>query len=75
MFTAGREVTFVGRVQSTTESVRIGEYDYRLPLLAADVVYLWPVITEVRVVADPWGPWGPWGYPYGPWGRWGYWGW
>ena len=79
VFTAGREVTFVGRVQSTSESVRIGEYDYRLPLLAADVVYLWPVINEIRVRTDPWGPWGPWGGPWGPWGgpwgRWGYWGW
>ncbi|AKC85729.1 Slp family lipoprotein [Pseudoxanthomonas suwonensis] len=72
VFTPGREVTFVGRVQDT-ESVRIGEYDYRLPRMAADVVYLWPIIREVRVVHDPWGPWGPWGP--GPWGRWGWWGW
>ena len=77
IFTPGRDVTFVGRVQST-ETVRIGEYDYRLPMVAADVVYLWPVVSEVRVVADPWGPWGPrgpWGPWGGPWGRWGYWGW
>ncbi|KAF1695832.1 Slp/YeaY family lipoprotein, partial [Pseudoxanthomonas daejeonensis] len=60
VFAPGREVTFVGRVQDT-DSVRIGEYDYRLPRIAADVVYLWPVINEIRVVSDPWGPWGPWG--------------
>nr|WP_024869569.1 Slp family lipoprotein [Pseudoxanthomonas suwonensis] len=72
VFTPGREVTFVGRVQDT-EKVKIGEYDYTLPRMAADVVYLWPVVNEVRVIhSDPWGPWGPWG---GPWGRWGWWGW
>ena len=78
VFTPGREVTFVGRVESTSDMVRIGEYDYRLPQMTADVVYLWPVIDEVRVVvSDPWGTWGPWGpWGPGPWGpRWGWWGW
>ena len=77
IFTPGRDVTFVGSVQGT-DMVRIGEYDYQLPKISADVVYLWPVVTEVRVIADPWGPWGyggPWGPWGGPWGRWGYWGW
>ena len=75
VFQQGREVTFIGKI-SGTESARIGEYDYRLPKIDADVIYLWPVVREVRVV-DPWGPWGPWGPgPYwGPyWGpRWGWW--
>ena len=72
VFTAGREVTFMGRVDGV-ESTRIGEFDYRLPRMAADVVYLWPVVNDVRVIHhspfyDPfWGPrWGP---------RWGMWGW
>mgnify|MGYP000883374542 CR=1 FL=1 len=69
VFTPGREVTFIGRVEGT-ESVRIGEYDYRLPRLAADVVYLWPEVREVDVVVPPPHPyWGPY------WGRWGWWGW
>jgi outer membrane lipoprotein len=72
VFTPGREVTFVGRIEGT-DSVRIGEYDYRLPLLAADIVYLWPETSDVRVVRPyPYPYWG--GRPYGPWGRWG-WGW
>jgi len=67
VFTPGREVTFVGRVQGT-ESVRIGEYDYRLPQLAADVVYLWPEVREVDVVVPPPRPyWGPYWGPYRGW--------
>ncbi len=72
VFTPGREVTFVGRVEGT-DSVRIGEYDYRLPQLAADVIYLWPEVREVDVVVPPprpyWGPyWGP--YRWSGWGGW-----
>ncbi len=40
-FAAGRDVTFTGRIDSY-QSRLIGEYDYSLPRLAADVVYLWP---------------------------------
>jgi len=71
VFTEGREVTFVGRIDGV-DSTRIGEYDYRLPRMTADVIYLWPEVTEVRMRHSPfydpyWGPrWGP---------RWGYGGW
>lgn len=73
IFSKGREVTFVGRV-SGTETTRIGEYDYRLPKVDADVVYLWPKVREVQVRPYPyydpfWGP-GP-GWGWGP--RWGWW--
>lgn len=69
VFTPGREVTFVGRIEST-DTVRIGEYDYNLPQLAADIVYLWPEVREVDVVMPPPRPyWGSY------WGRWGWWGW
>ena len=66
VFTPGRDVTFVGRIEGT-DTVRIGEYDYRLPQVSADIVYLWPEIREVDVVMPPprayWGPyWGPWGW-------------
>jgi len=69
VFTEGREVTFIGRVDGV-DSTRIGEYDYRLPRMTADVVYLWPEVREVEVRYSPfydpfWGPrWG---------GRWGWW--
>ena len=41
--------------------MRIGEYDYRLPRMDADVVYLWPERADVQVIRYepyPWG-WGP----------------
>jgi len=71
VFAEGREVTFVGRVDGY-ENARIGQYDYRLPRVTADVVYLWPEVRQVEVVRpypysyyDPF--WGP------RWGRWGWW--
>ena len=60
LFTADREVTFTGRI-AATEQVQIGEYDYRLPRVDADVVYLWPERADVQVIRYepyPWG-WGP----------------
>ncbi|PJK00898.1 hypothetical protein CO641_02775 [Lysobacteraceae bacterium NML91-0213] len=60
LFAADREVTFTGRI-AATEQVRIGEYDYRLPRMDADVVYLWPERADVQVIRYepyPWG-WGP----------------
>ncbi|KRG70846.1 Slp family lipoprotein [Pseudoxanthomonas dokdonensis] len=77
VFAPGREVTFAGTIDGY-ESTRIGEYDYKLPRLAANVVYLWPEVREVDVIASPfydpfWGPgpyWGPgwgWGYRGGWW--------
>lgn len=62
LFDEGREVTFTGTVQGF-ETRRIGEYDYRYPLVAADVVYLWPPRREVEYIYayDPWlSHWGPW---------------
>jgi outer membrane lipoprotein len=61
LFAEKREVTFTGRIDGY-EQRKIGEYDYRFPRLAADVVYLWPVRERVEVVA-----------PYSPWPWWGWW--
>lgn len=77
VFERGREVTFIGRINDF-QNTRIGEYEYRLPKLDADVIYLWPVVREVEVRAvpmydpfwGPWGPWGPWGSPYRGWRGW-----
>lgn len=67
VFAEGREVTFIGKIEGY-ETARIGEYDYQLPRVAADVVYLWPEVREVEVRPYPYYDpfWGP---------RWGYWGW
>jgi outer membrane lipoprotein len=65
VFTSGRELTVVGTL-SGTETRRVGEYDYPLPRVAADVVYLWPERPERLYVYDPfWPHW--WGF-YGPFG-------
>jgi outer membrane lipoprotein len=57
VFTAGREVTIGGTV-SGFENRRIGDYDYRYPLVDAEVVYLWPERRDVDVVVErPWFIW------------------
>lgn len=42
IFEEGREVTIVGKIDRI-ETRTVGEYEYRHPRLAADVIYLWPV--------------------------------
>lgn len=72
VFQPGREITFIGRLDGQ-QSVKIGEYEYTLPRLAADVIYLWPEQTQSNLPPPYpyYGPWGP-----GPWGpRWGWYGW
>ncbi|TWT20092.1 Slp/YeaY family lipoprotein [Luteimonas marina] len=61
IFERGREVTFIGRIEGY-ENRRIGEYDYRFPKVAADVVYLWSRRDTARVVTrpEPWPWWGWW---------------
>ncbi len=73
VFEPGRDVTFIGTIAGY-EDTKIGEFDYKLPKIQADVVYLWPVVRDVQVVpAYPYGPWGPYDPWWGP--RWGYRGW
>jgi len=61
VFEVNREVTFTGSI-SGYETRRIGEYDYRFPRIAADVVYLWPKRDTVNVITrpEPWPWWGWW---------------
>ncbi|MBS0456136.1 MAG: Slp family lipoprotein [Proteobacteria bacterium] len=65
VFAIGRSVTVTGHVAGY-ETRRVGEYDYRQPKVAADVIYLWPKVQRVRTVYayDPF--FGP-PYPWGPW--------
>lgn len=66
VFTPGREITVVGQVDGS-ELRKVGDYDYRYPRVAADVIYLW---NEPRrdYYADPWfHAWDPFWYrPFGP---------
>lgn len=52
IFEQDREVTVTGRVTGF-ETRRIGEYDYRYPRVAADVVYLWPERENMVVYPQP----------------------
>lgn len=69
LYAAGREVTVYGTLMpSITEMV--DEYPYLYPVVAVQVMHLWPVPTpEPDYWYDPWYPWypfDPW-YPYDPW--------
>jgi outer membrane lipoprotein len=72
VFKNGRELTISGKIDGY-ETRKVGDYDYRYPRVAADVVYLWP---ERRDYDDHfhgyWGPGWGWGWYGGPWG-WGPW--
>lgn len=61
LFADKREVTFTGRIDGY-EKRKIGDYEYRFPRVAADVVYLWPVRQQTERLPPP-QPW-PW------WFRW-----
>jgi outer membrane lipoprotein len=51
VFKAGREVTITGAIDAF-ESRKIGEYEYRYPMVSADVVYLWPERRDVDVIVE-----------------------
>lgn len=51
IFKAGREVTLTGRIEGY-EDRKVGEFDYRYPRIAADVVYLWPERRNVDVIVE-----------------------
>jgi outer membrane lipoprotein len=45
VFEEGREITIAGRIDGF-EMRKVGDYDYRAPRVAADIVYLWPERRE-----------------------------
>lgn len=52
VFAPGRAVTVIGHIAGY-ETRPVGDYAYRQPKVAADVIYLWPVQREVDVVYQP----------------------
>lgn len=64
VFEAGRDITVAGTVEGS-ELRKVGEYEYRYPRVAADVIYLW---SEQSYARDPWVyGWDPFWYrPFGP---------
>lgn len=65
IFTPGRDITVVGRMESFVDG-EIGEFTYRYPRLSAEVMYLWSVRPDMILVSgspfyDPWWPYrDPW---------------
>jgi outer membrane lipoprotein len=64
IFAIDRAVTVSGRI-SAFETRPIGDYDFTYPVLAADVLYLWPEARDVEVIH--FGPLWPM-YRHHPWG-------
>lgn len=65
VFTQGREVTVTGSIVAVTPRP-VGNYEYAMPELAAEVIYLWPprVDYDHGYYYGPWSPWyGSWAYP------------
>ena len=62
LFAPGRDLTVTGVVDGFEEHP-IGEYTYRYPRVAADVLYLWPERSEVYYEAYRFGPAWPGYYP------------
>jgi outer membrane lipoprotein len=62
VFKAGREITITGRLERL-EPRNIGEYEYRYPIVSADVIYLWPERSDYRDRAYPYTPY-YWYRPY-----------
>ena len=58
VFAQGRSLTITGHVLGY-ETRKVGDYDYRQPKVAADVIYLWPERREVDVFIAP-SPWRSW---------------
>lgn len=56
VFLPGREITLTGRIEGF-DTRKVGEYDYRYPVLAAEVVYLWPQRKDVDVVVERYPYW------------------
>jgi outer membrane lipoprotein len=55
VFQPGREVTITGHVEGV-DVRKVGDYDYRYPRVAADVIYLWPELRREDMY--------PYSYPY-----------
>lgn len=66
VFEAGRDITVTGTVDGS-ELRKVGDYDYRYPRVAADVIYLWSEREMVNYAyPSPWfyDPfWRPWWGP------------
>ena len=72
VFKKNREISMTGRVEAI-ETGKVGEFEYRFPVLAADFVTMWPERPDVIIYdyydpffyPHPWYGWGPYyHYPF-----------
>lgn len=68
VFAQGRELTIIGELQRL-DTRQIGEFDYRYPVVEADILYLWP---ERRDVYYPHYAAYPYYWPYSRFGHFGF---
>ena len=64
VYAAGRRMTVIATVTGAEER-KIAELPYRYPVVAADLIKLWPREVLVPAYAPPWPYFYPWPYPYG----------
>lgn len=68
VFKAGGVITVTGTLDGI-RAKKVGEYDYRYPVLRAQGYHLWSPLAEHSRSSDPY--WGyPWMYPWGPYDYW-----
>ncbi|HWS27233.1 MAG TPA: Slp family lipoprotein [Xanthomonadales bacterium] len=71
VFISGREVTVIGAIEAQVER-QIGEYNYRMPQVRVETLFLWPPrldIERIEIYSDPFPyfgvyPWWPGPYYY-----------
>lgn len=71
VFIGGREVTVIGTIEAQVER-QIGEYNYRMPQIRVETLFLWPPrpdIERIEIYSDPFPffgvyPWWPGPYYY-----------
>ncbi|MDT8448836.1 MAG: Slp family lipoprotein [Wenzhouxiangellaceae bacterium] len=63
IFVNGRDVTVVGELESFTTD-KVGEFDYRYPVVDANSVYLWPERADRGYYGYPYYGYPYYGYPY-----------
>lgn len=69
VFTSGRDITVVGRLDDFVED-EIGDFVYRYPRLSAEVLYLWPMRPDIVYAHGPYPRRHGWPY-YDPWWHYG----
>lgn len=68
IYAPGRRVTIVGVIRGRAKT-RVGRYELDIPVVSAEVVYLWP---PAGVYYPPAYPYVVFGYPYAPYPYYGY---